>query len=183
MVVMLLKTGLRYLLRRPLISLLCVLGVALGVAVVIAIDLANASASKAFNLSTETVAGKATHQIIGSDGTLDESVYRAIRVDLGIVEAAPVVAAYAVAFEMDQQPLRVLGVDAFAEPPFRSYLGSTSSGRPDFNLGKFFTDPDAILLGDAAAQRFGLKIGSTVTFRVGDQRKTVRVAGIAQDRR
>ena len=48
----LLKTGLRHLLRRPLLSLLCILGVALGVAVVIAIDLANDSASRAFNLST-----------------------------------------------------------------------------------------------------------------------------------
>jgi putative ABC transport system permease protein len=105
--VILLKTGLRYLLRRPLISLLCVLGVALGVAVVIAIDLANSSASRAFNLSTETVAGKATHQVVGSAGVLDETVYRAIRVDLGITEAAPMVEAFAVALEMDQQPVRV----------------------------------------------------------------------------
>jgi hypothetical protein len=77
------KTGLRYLLRRPLLSLLCVLGVALGVAVVIAIDLANESASRAFNLSTETVAGRTTHQIVGVNGLLDQEVYRKVKIDMG----------------------------------------------------------------------------------------------------
>ena len=42
------KTGLRYFLRRPLQSLLCIFGVALGVAVIVAIDLANGSATRAF---------------------------------------------------------------------------------------------------------------------------------------
>ena len=51
--------------RHPWQSLLMVLGITLGVAVVVAIDLANASASRAFDLSTEAVAGRATHQIDG----------------------------------------------------------------------------------------------------------------------
>jgi hypothetical protein len=37
---------------------LCVLGVALGVAVVVAIDLANASARRAFQLAGDTIAGQ-----------------------------------------------------------------------------------------------------------------------------
>ncbi len=60
--------GWRYLLRHRWQSVLMVLGIALGVAVMVAIDLANASASRAFVLSTETLTGKATHQIDG--GTL-----------------------------------------------------------------------------------------------------------------
>ena len=56
----------RYIRRRLLQSVLFVLGVALGVAMVIAIDLANGSAQRAFELSTQSVAGKATHQIEGS---------------------------------------------------------------------------------------------------------------------
>ena len=70
------RTGLRYFLRRPLHSILCIFGVALGVAVIIAIDLANGSASRAFALSAETVAGKATHQIVGGAIGLDAEVYR-----------------------------------------------------------------------------------------------------------
>jgi hypothetical protein len=66
---LLLRTGFRHLRRRPLQSLLCVLGIALGVAVVVAIDLANASASRAFALSTATVAGPAMGCVLRSRAT------------------------------------------------------------------------------------------------------------------
>ena len=57
--------GWRYLTRHPWQSVLMIVGITLGVAVVVAVDLANASASRAFDLSTETVAGRATHEIVG----------------------------------------------------------------------------------------------------------------------
>jgi putative ABC transport system permease protein len=176
----LLKTGLRYLIRRPLISLLCIVGVALGVAVVIAIDLANESASRAFNLSTETVAGKATHQIVGANGLLDQEVYRRVKVELGVRESAPVVQAYVVAIELDQQPLRILGIDAFAEPPFRNFLGGGPNTRAEGDLTRFFTEPDALLIGQATAHRYKLTPGSAITLRVGDRRLPMRVAGVIQ---
>ena len=89
------RNSLRYLLRHPLLIGLSVLGVALGVAVVVAIDLANTSAREAFSLSAETVTGKATHQIIGAGDGLDEAFYRDLRVGMGIREAAPVVEGFA----------------------------------------------------------------------------------------
>ena len=61
----LIKTGLRDSLRRPWLTALLVLSVAIGVAVVVAIDMANESASRAFNLSTAAVVGRATHEIVG----------------------------------------------------------------------------------------------------------------------
>ncbi len=176
---LLLRTGFRHLRRRPLQSLLCVLGIALGVAVVVAIDLANASASRAFALSTATVAGRATHQIIGGATGLDEDVYRRIKVDLGIAPAAPVVEGYAVALELDQQPLRILGVDIFAEAPFRSFLGGAAAlDLPA--LSEFLAAPDALLIGDEAARRYGLSVGDAITLRVADRRARARVVGILQ---
>ncbi len=174
----LLKTGLRYLLRRPLQSILCILGVALGVAMVIAIDLANGSAARAFELSTETVAGRATHQIVGSGAGLDEAIYRRLKVELGVREAAPVVESYAIAVELDQQPLRVLGVDAFAEAPFRSYLGQGNVSLRQNDLTDFFVQPDALLIGQETAARYGLRPGDALTLRAGDARRTMRIAGI-----
>jgi putative ABC transport system permease protein len=172
------KTGLRYLLRRPFQSILCILGVALGVAMVIAIDLANGSASRAFELSTETVAGRATHQVVGSTAGLDEEVYRRIKVELGVHDAAPIVSSYATALEFDQQPLRILGVDVFAEGPFRSYLGTGSEAFQNNDLSEFFTAADAMLIGDATAQRYNKQVGDTVTLRVGDRRQIMRIVGI-----
>ena len=42
---------------------------------IVAIDLANGSAQRAFELGTETVTGRATHQIIGGPSGLDEAIY------------------------------------------------------------------------------------------------------------
>ena len=109
--------------RRPLQSLFLIAGVAIGVAMIVAIDLANGSAERAFQLGTETVTGKATHQITGGPGGLDEALYARIRTEGAYRLSAPVVESYVVADALDGQPLRLLGVDPFAEAPFRSYLG------------------------------------------------------------
>ena len=60
MTLTLFKTILRDQLRRPWMTLLVILSVAIGVAVVVSVDLANQSASRAFKLSTDAVVGKAT---------------------------------------------------------------------------------------------------------------------------
>ena len=62
------NVGWRYLLRHPWQTSLMILGIALGVSVMVAIDLANSAASRAFDLSTDAIAGRATHQIIGGPG-------------------------------------------------------------------------------------------------------------------
>jgi putative ABC transport system permease protein len=150
------------------------------VAVVVAIDLANGSASRAFTLSTETVAGRATHQIIGGASGLEEDVYRRIKVDLGVTEAAPVIDSYATALELDRQPLHILGVDLFAESPFRSYLGEGTAQMNLTGFTQFLTAPDAMLIGGTTAQHYGLQVGSHITLRVGDSHKVMRVVGILQ---
>ena len=104
--------------RRPLQSLFFVVGVAIGVAMIIAIDLANGSAERAFALGTESVAGRATHQIVGGPSGLDEDVYVDLRRELGYRDSAPVVEGYVTAVELDAQPMRLLGIDPFAEAPF-----------------------------------------------------------------
>ncbi|PMP85229.1 MAG: hypothetical protein C0184_02650, partial [Chloroflexus aggregans] len=84
---MLARSSLRWILRHPWQMMLCVLGVALGVAVVVAIDLANASARRAFQLAGDTVAGQATHQIVGGPTGLAETVYTALRRQLPALAA------------------------------------------------------------------------------------------------
>ena len=103
------------------------LGIALGVAVVIAIDLANTSARTAFDLSTETVVGRATHQIQGGPSGVPDAFYRQLRADWGYRLSAPVVEGVVVALDLDKQPLQLLGVDPLSEAPFRSYLSGGGS--------------------------------------------------------
>ena len=155
-----------------------ILGIALGVAVVIAIDLANTSASRAFQLSTETVVGRATHQIVGGPSGVPADFYRALRAEWGYRLSAPVVEGVAEAVDLDQQPLRLLGVDPLAEGPFRSYL--SNAGGQVIALDKLFVEPGAVLAGAGLAQQYGLQVGSVITLLVNDQLTTVTLAGVLE---
>src|SRR5690606_21063401 len=156
----------RYISRRLLQSVLFVLGVALGVAVVIAIDVANGSASRAFALSTESVTGKATDQIIGGPSGLPTELYRQLRLDYGLREAAPVVEAYVGVDELGSTPLHLLGIDPFAEPPFRSYLtavDASGDNQAAFEaMNAFIGVPNSVLISRSLADRAGVDVGDTL---------------------
>jgi len=172
----LLLTGLRDLVRRPLHTGLMVLGVALGVAVVIATDLANTSARRAFLRSAESVTGRATHQVLGGPAGLPQAVLARIRVEGALRASAPVVEGDAVALDLDRQPLRILGVDPLSEAPFRPHLGAGSLGHR--GLAPFLTNPRAAFVGSALAERYSLRLGSPLRLRVQDRFATLEVAGI-----
>jgi putative ABC transport system permease protein len=174
----------RYISRRLFQSVLFVLGVALGVAVSVAIDLANGSASRAFNLSTESIAGRATHQIVGGPGGLPSELYRQVRVDLGIRTSAPIIDAHVQAVTLGEQPIRVLGVDPFAEAPFRSYLTTTDAeeeNRVAFDaLTAFIVEPGSVLISETLAGRFGVEAGDTLILQPKTERAEARLVGLLQ---
>jgi putative ABC transport system permease protein len=69
---------LRPIVREPLRTTLTILGIAVGVAVVVAIALSNQSALRAFSESVDAVAGKANYQIV-SDVAFSEDALRALQ--------------------------------------------------------------------------------------------------------
>jgi putative ABC transport system permease protein len=172
----------RYISRRLLQSVLFVIGVALGVAVVIAIDIANGSASRAFSLSTETVTGRATHQIIGGAGGLPTALYERIRLDLGIRDSAPIVEEYVTGVDVGDQPLLLLGVDPFAEPPFRSYLTTVNVEGDEQTafeaLNTFIAEPNTVLISQTLAARYSVAPGDSITLRPKGRDTLVRVVGV-----
>lgn len=171
------QVGLRYWRRRLWQSGLAILGIALGVAVVVAIDLANGSARRAFTLSTEAVSGRTTHQVFGGPTGLDEAVYRRLRVELGIRHSAPIVEGYVTVFGADRTPLRILGVDPFAETPFRNYLTAPRTGASN-DLSAFLIQPGAVLVSEGFAQARGLQVGSSLNVRANGARKEVTIVGL-----
>lgn len=179
MTLTLFKIILRDQLRRPWLTLLLIISVALGVAVVVAVDLANASATRAFQLSTEVIVGKATHQIVGGPNGFDDAVYRNLRIQQGFRNAAPIVEGYAGAQEMGGQTMRVLGIDLFAEPPFRTYITAGTNVSLDA-LTAFYTQPGAVLISADSAARFGLKPGDALTLQIGTTQKQVTIVGLMQ---
>jgi putative ABC transport system permease protein len=153
---------------------LSVLGVAIGVAVVVSIDLANTSAQRAFELSAETVTGKATHQVVGAGGALSDSTYRRLRVETGVRPSAPVVEDYA-ALARGDRTFQVIGIDPFADAPFRPYLGTGAGG--DLDLAAFMTQ-DAALMSAPTATALGVAPGDTLRVQVEGTEHAVRLAGV-----
>jgi putative ABC transport system permease protein len=185
------NVGWRYLLSRRWQSFLMIFGIALGVAVVVSIDLANASAGRAFALSTETVTGKTTHQIVGGSQGVDEKIYTDIKRQRIADLAAPVIDQYITSPQLDNQPMQLLGIDPFADAPFRRFLGQPSNGGltsgqtaaaasiPDMQgLTAFFTRPGAVLISKQLAGRYGLKPGDALTLVIGGYKKQAFVAGL-----
>jgi putative ABC transport system permease protein len=173
----LLLTGLRDLARRPLHTSLMVLGVALGVAVVIAIDLANESSLRGFERSAEAITGRATQRVLGGPSGLPQDVFRRIRVEAGVRPSTPVVEGDVTAIDLDRQPLHVLGIDLLSDAPFRRAL--TGDPRPGPGLARLFTDDRAVIVGSALAERYSLSIGSPLRVQAQDRWVTLEVAGIA----
>jgi putative ABC transport system permease protein len=151
--------SLRTLLRHPIQLAIMTLGIALGVAVMVSIDLANASAARAFDLSTSAVAGRATHMILAGDQGVDESLYVRLRTDprwREKLESAPLIMAYATSPQLGKVPFTLLGIDPLAETPFRDYLG-TGQGTDLEAVVSLLTVPGSILLSAPTAERYGLQ--------------------------
>jgi putative ABC transport system permease protein len=176
----LLLTGLRDLTRRPLHTGLMLLGVALGVAVVVAMDLANASAQRAFALSARAVFGRATHQVVGGPSGVPDSLLRALRVARRARAVAPVVEASGVSQTLAGESVRLLGVDPLAEGPFRDALGSGALRSPAF--GRLLTEPGACAVGSELARRHGLALGDELRVQVGSRQLALRVAALVETR-
>ncbi len=135
-----------------------VVGISLGVAVAVAIDLANVSASRALNISAEAISGKATHQILHNPSSLNQGIYRQLQLDLPQISMAPRMSGVVKVLQFGGQPVNLLGIDPIAEAPFRNYL-VLESGLNSVGIGKFLTQPGSAVLGQDMADRYDLDLG------------------------
>ncbi len=171
------RSSLRYLQHHAWQAGLALLGVALGVAVVVAIDVANESARRAFVLATQSIVGRATHQIVGGPNGVSEEVYRRLRLTGKVRALAPVVESDVAATDYPGRIFHLLGVDAFAEVPFRPYLSSAGT-TPDNDFLAFLTQPATGLIAARTARQLGLDIGDRLSVRVGTRHQAVTLVGL-----
>ncbi len=167
----------RHLRRHPAQLFLAVLGVALGVAVVVSIDLAIQSARAGFRVSAETVAGRATHAVIGPAGSLDERTFTRLKVGAHVRDAAPIVEGLASSPALPGTALRVLGVDPFSEGPFRPYLAGSGLG---FDVSALVTTPGGVVLAASTAARAGVAPGDSLPVRVEGRDTRLPLVGLLE---
>ena len=172
------KAGLRNVLRHPWLTVLAVIGVSLGVAVVTAVDLANEAAQRAFRIAAETVAGRATHQVVGGPAGLPDSLYRRIRVDRGFRASAPVVTGHLqLSAKGGATTFQVIGIDPFAEPPIRSF--SSRFADPGV-LTQLVGRPGTVLMLRQRAGELGLKPGDRFPVTVAGVPRSLLLAGLLE---
>ncbi len=108
MIKKLIKIGLRNSKFHLLRTLLLISGIALGVAVIIAIDIANTGVSESFQLSSKIIAGHATHQIIGVNDTVDQKIFTKLKTELGIKKCTPIITGFTELKEFNNKEFQIL---------------------------------------------------------------------------
>jgi putative ABC transport system permease protein len=160
---------LRPLRRDPARTVLTLVSIALGIAVVVAIELAGAAATGSFESSLATLVGKVDYEITANGG-VDETY-------LGQLAALPVNARFSAVIE---QPVVIAGrgsttlygIDFVAN----SSTGATNDAQ-SFDSGQL--ESSAVISSDLA-ERLHFAKGDSVTLKGRDRTQSFRIRGIAE---
>ncbi len=152
--------SLGHLVRHPVQLTLALLGLTLGVGTIVAVDIATASARRAFELSLGAVNGSATHELTGGPAGIDEALYVSLRTQplvpgLPQPQLAPLVSGYVV---IGGRTLELLGIDPFAS----AQLGEGAAAAPAQLLDglaqarRWFGEKGALVMAAATAAQLHL---------------------------
>ncbi len=169
---------LRPILRRPLRTVVTVLGVAVGVASVVSTVAASRAAVRSFAAGVEEVAGRARLELIG-EGGLPDSVLARLRPLCDEAVLAPVVEEVAPLAELGDA-VRVLGVDVLTDPEVRPVEGGPE--RAERHVRELLLEHGA-LLPRPLAERLGVDVGDRVTVVAQARPQALVVVGLFEPQR
>ncbi|MCZ6684834.1 MAG: ABC transporter permease, partial [Candidatus Dadabacteria bacterium] len=167
-----------YIKKHLLQNILLIIGIAFGVALVVSVDIANQSASRSFTLSKEMLSSKSTHQILGTYSHIDETIYKDLRLELGIRNIAPIVEDYVNIVGLGGRAVRLLGIDFFADLIFydNGPIGNLSQN----TLSELMTKPGTALISPQLAQSAGVYTGSVLKISYGSKTLNIEVVGLLE---
>ncbi len=156
----------RYARQHPWQTWLSFLGIALGVMMVVAVDLANSSAQRAFALSIDAVNGNITHQIVGGSAGVPDAVFTGLRTELGIRRSAPSLTA---AVRIAGQEFTLVGLDLISEASLERRRPGFSADPREMTLLGFaaLAEGNAVLMSEAAAASLQVTEGDTIPLQSG----------------
>ncbi len=171
---------------------LVVLGIALGVSVFVAIRLASVSALSSFADTVDAVTGRANLEVVPLGDGLDEAWYGRVRDLPGVRAAAPIVEVTTLAagpharrggaVTMGEragwdETVTVLGLDPFAEAPFRRVAAGAGAGLEGSWLALLAT-PRTVAIPRALATRRGWTLGDTLRLLASGRPVALRIVAI-----
>jgi putative ABC transport system permease protein len=146
--------------RHPLLTGLNVLGIALGITVFLAVQIANRGAIASFQAAAELTTGRADLEIRGN---LDDALVPAVAGFPGVKSATPIVEGIVTFPDAPGEYLRILGVDPFTGREVFPFELKTA-GSSTLDLEKWLGDPEAIAVqpGFARTGRFEVLAGTSL---------------------
>lgn len=162
---------------------LTVLGVALGVAVLVAIDLANESAVASFKNTLNDVAGRAVLTVRGNGQGLDGSMVRELREFEEISSISPLIQGNAIwrpADDRAPETLLLFGIDMlFSEERDEVQVRDIRFRlEQDRDPTSFFSRSDALIFTERFLLKAGLELGDQVELEIGGITQTFTVGGV-----
>jgi len=174
--------------REPVRLTLIVFAVGIGVAVVLAIDLAGTAAAGSFRSSMETLAGDSDLEIIASGGVPDTVAGTLASLPYAI-RSSPRIEDYAVVID-SKRTLPLVGLDLVAEgdkfaagETFAGATGAPAGGPANAspeqseNLLKYLSDGDSVWVGTS----LGKKAGDQLRLLINDEERELTVRGVFPD--
>jgi len=173
----------RPLVREPSRTLLTTTGIMVGVAVLVAIQLANQSALRSFSESIDAISGRANYQIVAGGAPIDERTLLRLQPfwSQGL-RFAPVIDVDG-SIAAEGTPVRVLGVDLFSDLQFRDYRYARIATDPDGatdSVGPYLAlfHHDSVILPRPFAREHRLDLGSRIALNVNGRTARLVVRGI-----
>jgi putative ABC transport system permease protein len=162
--------------REPVRLVLTILAVALGVAVVVAMELAGNAAVGSFHSSMETLAGAYTLEIVATGG-IPENVMATLETQVLPLTLSPRLEDFATIVPSNQT-LPLIGVDMIAEGRRYESSASVPSAASSFaGLLKEMQEPTSVWVGSS----LGRKPGEQIELLVNDQARRFTVRGVYDD--
>ena len=155
-------------------------GIALGVAVVVAIAVVNRSLSTSFQSTIDRIAGKAVLQVANGESGIAESLYPIIRDTAGVQDAAAAVEGFLPVVGKPGERLYVYGVDLLTDFAIREH--QFAEGQFGFDQAlDFIARPGSIALTESFSRRLKLPIGSTVSLFTSEGRRDFTVRALLKE--
>lgn len=173
----------RFLLRHPLLAMLTMLGIALGVAVIHATDIANHSANASLAQAHRELHGFAHYRLIGSGRPVADTDYAELRKRwltehpgwrlLSVINGR---------VQIHGEPWQLLGIDPIADPRLAS-LDNGNNTRPENTGGRptGLIGADTALLSQKAARELQADRKTGLPIEVAGGTRTLRILGTYAD--
>lgn len=160
--------------RAPLHSLLSIIGVSLGVAAIVAVDIANHSARESFLAASEALKSASTHSI---DGEVSDELYRRIRLETPY-PAQPLVQGRIRIAHDETNFVTIYGIDPIAY--FQFEMDSSEFLSTSQDVTQLLSNPYSAFATKDTLSRLGVGVGDSIKLRFGSNNYDLQITGLIE---